>query len=69
MKTESEISQLRERERTAASYASHPALLRMLELETLRDLGKNANARLYIGFDEAGKGNGVSKTVVKGERE
>jgi regulator of protease activity HflC (stomatin/prohibitin superfamily) len=52
LKTEAEISQLRERERTAAAYANHPALLRMLELETLRDLGMNANARLYIGGDE-----------------
>jgi hypothetical protein len=32
--------------------AKHPALLRMLELETLRDLAKNANARIYIGFDK-----------------
>ena len=24
----------------------------MLELETLRNLGKNANARIYIGFDK-----------------
>ena len=24
----------------------------MLELETLRELGENANARIYIGFDK-----------------
>jgi hypothetical protein len=24
----------------------------MLELETLRELGANANARIYIGFDK-----------------
>jgi hypothetical protein len=24
----------------------------MMELETLRDLGGNANARIYIGFDK-----------------
>jgi len=61
LKTESEISQLRERERTAAAYANHPALLRMLELETLRDLGKNGNARIYIGFDKHAQGNGASE--------
>ena len=33
-------------------YAKHPALLRMLELEAMRDLGKNASARIYIGFDK-----------------
>jgi hypothetical protein len=45
---------LQERERNAAAYAKHPALLRVLELETLRELGTNANARIYIGFDKHG---------------
>jgi regulator of protease activity HflC (stomatin/prohibitin superfamily) len=63
MKTEAEIRQLQERERTAKAYANHPALLRMLELETLRELGRNGNARIYIGFEkhaepDATKGNG-----------
>jgi regulator of protease activity HflC (stomatin/prohibitin superfamily) len=52
LQTEAEIHRLQERERTAAAYSKHPALLRMLELETLRELGKNANARIYIGFDK-----------------
>jgi hypothetical protein len=34
------------------AYAKHPALLRMLELETLNELARNANARFYIGFDK-----------------
>lgn len=36
----------------AQAYAKHPALLRMLELETMTDLSRNANARIYIGFDK-----------------
>src|SRR5882724_9390436 len=52
LQTEAEIKRLQERERTAQAYAKHPALLRMLELETLRGLGENANARIYIGFDK-----------------
>jgi len=52
LQTESEIRRLQERERTAQAYAKHPALLRMLELETLRELGRNGNARIYIGFDK-----------------
>lgn len=36
----------------ALGYTKHPALLRMLELEALRDLGENAYARIYIGFDK-----------------
>lgn len=31
--------------------AKHPALLRHSELEALTTLAKNANARIYIGFD------------------
>src|SRR5882672_479814 len=52
LKTEAEIRQLQERERTAQAYANHPALLRMLELETLRELARNGNARIYIGFEK-----------------
>lgn len=52
LQTEAEIQRLQERERTAQAYAKHPALLRILELETLRELGANANARIYIGFDK-----------------
>src|SRR6266496_201200 len=52
LQTEAEIKRLQERERTAQAYAKHPALLRMLELETLSELARNANARIYIGFDK-----------------
>jgi regulator of protease activity HflC (stomatin/prohibitin superfamily) len=52
LQTEAEIKQLQDREHNAQAYAKHPALLRMLELETLRELGRNANARIYIGFDK-----------------
>ena len=52
LETDSEIRRLQERERTARAYTQHPALLRMLELETLRELGRNGNARIYIGFDK-----------------
>jgi regulator of protease activity HflC (stomatin/prohibitin superfamily) len=58
LQTEAEIKQLQERERNAEAYTKHPALLRMLELETLRELGKNANARIYIGFDKHLKDEG-----------
>jgi regulator of protease activity HflC (stomatin/prohibitin superfamily) len=52
LQTEAEIRRLQERERTAQAYSKHPALLRMLELEALRELGRNGNARIYIGFDK-----------------
>jgi regulator of protease activity HflC (stomatin/prohibitin superfamily) len=52
LQTEVEIKRLQEREQHAQAYAKHPALLRMLELETITDLSRNANARIYIGFDK-----------------
>ena len=55
MKTAAEVRNLREREQAATAYRDHPALLRLLELETLRELGGNANARLYIDFVKTGE--------------
>ena len=52
VKTEAEINALREREQAAEAYSAHPALLRLQELETLRELARTANARIYIGFDK-----------------
>ena len=63
LQTEAEIRRLQDRERTAQAYSKHPALLRMLELEALRDLAKNGNARIYIGFDKhAALANGQTAT-------
>jgi regulator of protease activity HflC (stomatin/prohibitin superfamily) len=50
--TQAEVAALEARAAAAAAYAQHPALLRLEELQTLRDLARNANARLYIGFDQ-----------------
>jgi regulator of protease activity HflC (stomatin/prohibitin superfamily) len=52
LKTEAEIKALREREQAAGAYSLHPALLRLQELETLRELSQVANARIYIGFEK-----------------
>jgi regulator of protease activity HflC (stomatin/prohibitin superfamily) len=42
---------VRERLEMADTYSTNPTLLRLHELETLAELGKNANARLYLGVD------------------
>jgi regulator of protease activity HflC (stomatin/prohibitin superfamily) len=52
IRTDAEIDSLRQREQAAAAYAEHPALIRLIELETLKALAGNANARIYIGFDK-----------------
>ncbi len=51
IKTEADIQALREREQAAQAYSNHPALLRLQELETLRELARTANARIYINLD------------------
>src|SRR5260370_23257026 len=52
IRTQADIQALREREQAARAYADHPALLRLRELETLKELAKQANARIYIGFNK-----------------
>jgi len=52
IQTEADILALRERAQAAQAYSSHPALLRLRELDTLRELARTANARIYIGFDK-----------------
>ncbi len=56
---DAEIHRLQQGERTAAAHANHPALLRMLELEALRELRRNGNAPIYIGFDKHAAANGA----------
>jgi len=52
VRMESEVKNLEIQEKSAGVYAAHPALLRLKELETLRQLATLANARIYIGFDK-----------------
>ena len=49
---QAEMQALQERQKMASAYSTHPALLRLEELTTLRDLARNANARLYLDFKE-----------------
>jgi regulator of protease activity HflC (stomatin/prohibitin superfamily) len=52
LQVQAEREALDERTKSAAAYATHPALLRLEELMTLRDLARNANARLYLDFPD-----------------
>lgn len=51
LQTQSELESLQARQATAAAYTEHPALLRLAELEALRELAQSSNAKLYISFD------------------
>lgn len=64
VKTESEIRALREREQAAQAYTAHPALLRLTELETLRDVARSTNARILVRFDSAPRqSNGTTSSA------
>jgi hypothetical protein len=52
IKAEAAVAALTQNQTAGAVYATHPALLRLQELEALRELAQNANARIYIGFDK-----------------
>jgi regulator of protease activity HflC (stomatin/prohibitin superfamily) len=55
VQAEAEARAYEERAKAAGALEGHPALLRLAELETLREVAKNANARLYFGFDRNGR--------------
>jgi uncharacterized membrane protein YqiK len=55
LKMTSELQAIEERPKTAAAYTAHPALLRLEELAALRELGRNANGRIYLEFPAAGE--------------
>src|SRR5919199_6353955 len=50
IRTAAEVDAVRQREQIAQILSASPALLRLRELETLRELAQVANARIYIGF-------------------
>jgi len=50
---------MRERLEMADTLAAQPALMRLQELDALAALGKNANARLYVGVDKRLNANGA----------
>jgi len=52
IQTQAEVTTLRDRAQAAQAYTSHPALLRLEELATLRQLASSGNARLYIDFQK-----------------
>ncbi len=52
IRNDAEIRALRDQAQAAEAYAKHPALLRLRELEAMAEISKNANARIFIGFDK-----------------
>ncbi len=52
MRSDSDIRSLRDSQDAAVALSASPALLRLRELDALKELARSANARIYIGFDK-----------------
>lgn len=52
VQTTAEVQALRDREQAAQAYSTHPALLRLHELETLRNMARTAEVKMLVGFDK-----------------
>jgi len=59
LRAESEARVYEERQKAAEILERHPSLLRLAELETLRELAGNANARIYLGMEPGGLRFGI----------
>ena len=53
VQTAAETLALRERAQAAQAYSTHPALLRLRELETLSEMARTAEVKMLVGFDKA----------------
>ncbi len=54
LRAEVEAKVYAERKTVAEMLASHPSLLRLEELQALRDLGRHGNARIFLSFGKNG---------------
>lgn len=52
VQTAAETLALRERAQAAQAYSTHPALLRLRELETLSEMARTAEVKMLVGFDK-----------------
>ena len=53
LKVQAERQAVEERSKAAPAFAAHPVLVRLEELMALRDIARNANARIYFDFKES----------------
>jgi regulator of protease activity HflC (stomatin/prohibitin superfamily) len=53
LKVQAERQAVEERSKAASAFAAHPVLVRLEELMALRDIARNANARIYFDFKES----------------
>jgi regulator of protease activity HflC (stomatin/prohibitin superfamily) len=54
LRAEVEAKIYAQRKQAAEVLTAHPSLLRLEELQALRDLARNGNARIYLGFGKNG---------------
>lgn len=52
LRSEAELEGLKQTQQVAQTYSEHPALLRLRELESIKELAQSSNARIYIGVNK-----------------
>lgn len=52
IRTEAELQAMQERAEIAKVVAENPMLLRLLEMDTMREVGRGPNARVYLNFND-----------------
>ncbi len=57
IKTQAIIESLKQLESVAIAFSNHPALLRLQELEMLKELAHSSNAQIYFNSDHFPSGN------------
>lgn len=61
IRTAAEVESVRQREQIGQIFGGSPALLRLRELEALRELAQSSNARIYIDFPKHVRADGVDQ--------
>jgi regulator of protease activity HflC (stomatin/prohibitin superfamily) len=59
-----EIAAMEAKARAAQSFAGNTAALRLRELEAIAEIAKNANARIFIGFDKHSEPDANTRAIM-----
>jgi regulator of protease activity HflC (stomatin/prohibitin superfamily) len=59
-----EIVAMKEKAMAAESFVGNPAVLRLRELEAIAEIAKNANARIFIGFDKHAEPDANTRAIM-----
>jgi regulator of protease activity HflC (stomatin/prohibitin superfamily) len=64
LRNNAEITAMEAKAKAAESFAGNPAVLRLRELEAMAEIAKNANARIFIGFDKHAEPDANTRVIM-----